>query len=180
MNKETLVLKIKYLILITIAAFTLGFAAACQKAANNDVTVKQAETNTGANQAEVKKEVPKTETTTSSAFSLATPSDAYKTAYNIREKKDLEGLKKVLSDDILEFFAEVAKADNKTLDDQLKELFDKPQAKTAEVRNEKISGDRAVLEYLDENGKWKEMDFEKDGNEWKLTIPKMDGPPKKP
>src|SRR5205085_11501447 len=37
-------------------------------------------------------------------FSLATPTDAYKTAYALREKNDVNGLKRVMSKYVLEFF----------------------------------------------------------------------------
>lgn len=108
--------------------------------------------------------------------SLATPSDAYRTAYAIRRKKDGQALKRILSKEILEFFTEMGKFEEKSLDEMLKELAEKPQASTAEVRNEKISGDRATIEYKDEKGEWKEMDFVKEGGEWKLTLPKADSP----
>jgi hypothetical protein len=41
-----------------------------------------------------------------------------------------------------------------------------------------------VLEYLDENGGWKWMDFVKEGDDWKLTLPNektpdSEGPSKK-
>ena len=55
-------------------------------------------------------------------------------------------------------------------------MFDRPQAKTAEVRNEKITGNTAILEYLDEDGNWKRMDFVKEGSDWKMTMPKADSP----
>jgi len=77
-----------------------------------------------------------------------------------------------MAKDALAFLTDIAQIDKKTLDDQLKELADKPQAATAETRNEKIKGDRASLEYLDENGKWKTMDFSKEGNDWKIDLPK--------
>jgi hypothetical protein len=102
--------------------------------------------------------------------SLATPADAYKTAFNLRQKKNIQELKLVMSKRMLEFFEAIGVDEKKTVDDQLKELVEQPQAKTAEVRNEKITGDTATIEYLDENGKWKEMDFVKEGNDWKLTI----------
>ena len=66
----------------------------------------------------------------------------------------------------------MGQSDKKTLDDQLKELSDKPQASSAETRNQKITGNRASLEYLNENGKWVQMDFSKEGNEWKIDLPK--------
>lgn len=117
--------------------------------------------------------------------SLATPTEAYKTAFEIRQRKDGPGLKKVLSKEILEFFAEIGGLEKRSLDEMLQELAEKPQAATPEVRSEKISGDRAIIEYRDEKGEWKEMDFVKEDGGWKLTLPKADGPvtaapPKKP
>ncbi|CAN5405895.1 hypothetical protein BH20ACI2_BH20ACI2_09370 [soil metagenome] len=50
------------------------------------------------------------------------------------------------------------------------ELCEKPQAPTAEVRNEKITGDRATIEYLDEYGNWSPMEFVKEDGVWTLTI----------
>jgi len=82
-------------------------------------------------------------------------------------------LKRVFAKDALEFLTEVAQAENKTLEDQLKELADKPQAATAETRNEKITGNRASVEYLDEKGKWSSMEFSKEGNDWKIDLPKV-------
>ena len=111
-------------------------------------------------------------TTPETTFSLATPTDAYKTGYAARKNKDIAALKRVFAKDALEFLTEIAKAENKTLDDQLKELFNRPQAATAETRNEKITGNRASLEYLDEKGGWSTMDFSKEGNDWKIDLPK--------
>ena len=112
-------------------------------------------------------------TETTFTFSLATPTDTYKTGYAARKNKDIAALKRVFAKDALEFLTEVAKAENKTLDDQLKELFERPQAATAETRNEKITGNRASLEYLDEKGEWSTMDFSKEGNDWKIDLPKV-------
>ncbi len=117
--------------------------------------------------------------------SLATPTDAYKTAYDLRKKKDIEGLKKVMSKDILDFLKMMGEDDKKSLDDMLREMVNSPQAPTNECRNEKITGDTATLEYRDVDGAgWKTMDLEKVGNDWKIGAPKgamkSDGPPKKP
>ena len=110
--------------------------------------------------------------------SLATPSDAYRTAYDLRKQKDVAGLKKIMSPDITEFLTMMAEAETKTLDDLVNEMCDKPQADRVEVRNEKISGDIATVEYLTETGAWKTVDFEKINGEWRLTLPKADGPEK--
>jgi len=92
----------------------------------------------------------------------------------MREKKDVAGLKKVMSKELLDFLTMMGESDKKSLDDQIAEIFDQPQAKTNESRNEKITGDRATVEYPDEDGEWKTMDFVKEGQEWKMTIPKND------
>lgn len=107
----------------------------------------------------------------SAAGSLATPTEAYRTAYAARKNKDVKQLKRVLSKDMLEFFAVIGEADTKTIDDALMQLAEKPQGATSETRGEKITGERAMLEYKDEQEKWKTMDFVKEGGEWKLTMP---------
>jgi hypothetical protein len=119
-------------------------------------------------------EIVKTETSNSTMGSLATPTEAYKTAYAVRKNKDIPGLKRVLSKDALEFMGMISEAQQKSLDDGLRQMTETPQAATDESRNEKISGDRATLEYPDENGKWKTLDFVKEGADWKLTIPRGD------
>jgi hypothetical protein len=104
--------------------------------------------------------------------SLATPTDAYKTGYAARQNKDIEGLKRVMSKEALDFLTDIGKAEGKTLDEELKQMTDRPQASTPDTRNEKITGNRATLEYLNEKGNWVTMDFVKDGNNWKIGLPK--------
>ena len=111
---------------------------------------------------------------TASVGSLATPTEAYKTAYELRKKKDVAGLKSIMSDDIKEFLTMMGEAANKSLDDMIKEMCDKPQADKAESRTEKIKGDTATVEYLTETGSWKTMDFEKVDGKWLLTFPKAE------
>jgi hypothetical protein len=108
--------------------------------------------------------------------SLATPSEAYRTAYAIRETKDVAAMKKVMSKDVIEFLSMIAEEEKSTLDAEVAKMFDKPQARSNETRNEKIVGENAYLEYLDEKGNWRVMDFVKEGAEWKLTLPSKDTP----
>lgn len=164
--------KSKRSMLLVSASFVLGLTAACQSSTEtksatgvNQPAAQTATNGTPTANTNVVSEKP-------SAGSLATPTDAYKTAYAARQKKDVAGLKRVLSKDILGFFESMAEAEKKTLEDELQELTVKPQAATDETRNEKITGDRATLEYPDDKGKWKTMDFVKEGNDWKLTLPK--------
>jgi flagellar hook-associated protein FlgK len=113
-----------------------------------------------------------TGTASTGTVSLATPTDAYKAAYTARKNKDIAALKRYFAKDALGFLTDIGKIDNKSLDEMLKEMTEKPQAASPETRNEKINGNRATLEYLDEAGKWKVMDFSKEGNDWKLDLPK--------
>ncbi len=159
------------LILATAALFVLGWTTACQSGAEpKSATVNQPAAKTEVST--IQPDAPKTADEKAPAGSMATPTEAYKTAYAARQKKDVAGLKQTFSKDALEFFTVIAEAEKKTVEDELKQLVDKPQAATAETRNEKINGDTATLEYLDEKGGWKTMDFVKEGVEWKLTIPK--------
>jgi hypothetical protein len=107
----------------------------------------------------------------SSAALSDSPTQAYKNAFNARQNKDVEGLKRLLSKKLINFLTENGKLENKTLDEQLKEITERPQAQMALVRDEKIYDDEATLEYLDEDGKWIEMSFVKEAGEWKLTLP---------
>ncbi|QQS34200.1 MAG: hypothetical protein IPM50_06430 [Acidobacteriota bacterium] len=151
-------------------AFFISVTAACQASVNTNTS--NTNVSNAANSAAVPPKTPDAEKKAEAGeLSLATPTDAYKTAYMVRKKGDIEGLKKVMDADILEFLTELGQIDGKSLDDMLKELAAKPQADRAEVRNEKITGNTATIEYLTEKGDWQTMDFVKVGNEWKLTIP---------
>lgn len=162
--------------IVAAVIISLSFTS-CQKAANgNAAAIQPANTAASANQ--LATAPPPVSTDTSTA---ATPTDAYKAAYAARKSKDVTALKKLMSKDIMEFFTEISGLGEKkqTIDELLMELCEKPQAPTAEARNEKIDGDHATIEYLDEKGDWSTMDFVKEGGGWKLTIPKMDGAPPK-
>lgn len=168
----------KNLIALSLAVAIFGAMLACQKPAANNTNENKAATNTSqpANTATPAPPVL-------SPPAADSPSAAYKAAYTARKNKDIAALKKLMSKDVLEFLTMVAEADEKkkaTLDDQLKELCEKPQAATAEARNEKIDGDYATIEYLDEKGGWKPMEFTKEDGVWKIAFgaPKKDSPDK--
>lgn len=150
--------------IVAAVIMSLSFMS-CQKAANGNAAANQpANTAASANQSAT---VP-----TSATSTIATPTDAYKAAYAARKSKDVPALKKLMSKDIMEFFTEIGGLGEgkQTVDEILMELCEKPQAPTAETRNEKIDGDKATLEYLDEKGGWSTMDFLKEDGVWKLTI----------
>ena len=111
----------------------------------------------------------------SPAVSPGTPTAVYKTAYAARKNKDIPTLKRLMSKDALEFMS-IFIEPGQTIDDALQQMTQRPQAATDESRNEKITGDKATIEYPDENGKWKTMDFVKEDGAWKITMPKADSP----
>jgi hypothetical protein len=158
-----------FAVLCIVAAYNSG----CQTAApgNNSANIS-ANTNAVNTTVAESEATPTQHASTDSVGSLATPTDAYKTAYELRKRKDTEGLGKIMSKDIKEFLTMMGEMEKKTLDDMLKEMVEKPQADKAEVRNEKIDGNFATVEYLTETGGWKTMDFEKVGSDWLLTFPK--------
>src|SRR5712664_951493 len=76
----------------------------------------------------IKSESTKPSANEATTGSLATPSETYKTACNARRKKDIAGLKRVLSKDLLGFFKEMGEAEKKTLDESLSEMLNQPMS----------------------------------------------------
>lgn len=168
------------LVIITLTVIAL---TGCQKNAasenktvneNTNKTVSNANQNT-ANKPETNSnatDVPKAETK-SSSVSASTPTEAYKSAYAARKNKDIETLKKLIAKDMFEFFEILGEGKENPVDAGLKELCEMPQGPTDEVRNEKITGDKATLQILDKDSKWITADFVKEDGIWKMTIGKM-------
>jgi cytoskeletal protein RodZ len=109
-----------------------------------------------------------------SDLSLETPAEAYKAAYVLRKNGDVEGLKQVMSRELIQYFTQLAQSNGSTLDKALSHLVKQPQAPAAETRNVRINGDHAILEYKDRDGKWLEMDFKKEGGGWKMALSKTE------
>lgn len=167
--------KVKRLTPLALVAVLSVASSSCQKSENNNSPVNQPANTSAANA-----NAPANNAAPAPANNSAgSPSDAYKAAYAARKNKDVPALKRLMSKDILEFFTEIAGLGEKkqTVDELLMELCEKPQAATAEVRNEKINGDKATLEFLDDKGEWLPMEFVKEDGAWKLTFePEMDEP----
>lgn len=162
--------KLSYFITAALVAVSFGCGSSTAVNSGNANTPKMANTNTAA-------ATPAANTNTAPADeakggSLATPTEAYKTAYEYRKNGDVAGLKRVMSKDILEFMTEMAKMENKTLEDLLTEMSKDPQADKPETRNEKITGETATIEYREKDGSWKTLDYVREGSEWKMTIGK--------
>jgi hypothetical protein len=153
---------------------TVGNNAAVNSSANKtpDNTNRE-NVNSAANQTKTENQNPVQNDT--SGNSPTTPTAAYKAAYAARKNKDIKALKQLMAKDMFEFFEILGEGSPNPVDEGLKQLCEQPQVATDEVRNEKITGDKATLQYLDKDGAWKTMDLVKEDGAWKLTIGKMDG-----
>src|ERR1700716_3053674 len=110
-----------------------------------------------------------------SLLSGSTPTATFKAFYEASKKKDAAGMKKTLSKGTLDMFDKLAKEQNKTTDEMLKEVDkDDKSEKMPETRNEKITGDTATLEVKnDKTNKWDPLPFVKENGEWKIALDKF-------
>jgi Domain of unknown function (DUF4878) len=111
-----------------------------------------------------------------SLLNRSTPTATFKAFFEASKKKDAAGMKKTLSKGTLEMFDKLAKEQNKSTDDMLKEVDkdDNKSEKMPETRNEKINGDTATLEVKnDKTGKWDTLPFVKENGEWKIALDKF-------
>ena len=110
-----------------------------------------------------------------SLLSGSSPTATFKTFFEASKKKDAAAMKKSLSKGTLDMFDKLAKEQNKSTDDMLKEVDkDDKDEKLPETRNEKITGDTATLEVKnDKTGKWDTLPFVKENGEWKIALDKF-------
>src|SRR5258708_1291780 len=110
-----------------------------------------------------------------SLLSSSTPTATFKAFYDASKKKDVAGMKKTLSKGTLDMFDKLAKEQNKTTDEMLKNVDkDDKSDKMPETRNEKINGDTATLEVKNEKtNKWDPLPFVKENGEWKIALDKF-------
>jgi len=113
--------------------------------------------------------------TACSLLSGSTPTATFKAFYEASKKKDVAGMKKTLSKGTLDMFDKLAKEQNKTTDDMLKDVDkDDKSEKMPETRNEKINGDTATFEVKNEKtNKWDPLPFVKENGEWKIALDKF-------
>src|SRR5690349_4205137 len=107
-------------------------------------------------------------------FGSSSPTATFKNFYEAQKKKDVEGMKKTLSKSSLAMMEKAAKEQNKTVDKALSEGFEASKTdKMPDTRNEKIDGDNATLEVLnDDTKKWDKVYFVKEDKDWKIALDK--------
>lgn len=160
-------------LLFSVVALVFG-SIGCQQTTNSNATSNSGNANPASSSAPTVQATPTTATDAKPAEKITikadTPTDAYKTALAATKAVDFESLKKVVSKDVLEFFKFMSEG-GESSDELMSEMLGSKQGETGEVRNEKISGNKATIEYKDEKGEWKTMDFVKEDGSWKLTLP---------
>ena len=100
-----------------------------------------------------------------------TPDAAMKAFYEAAKNKDVQGMKSVLSRKMLAELEKAAQAQNKSLDDYVRDSNETgPPPATLETRNEKIDGETATLEISNGKGEWETVNFAKEDGQWKVTM----------
>jgi hypothetical protein len=101
----------------------------------------------------------------------STPTATFQTFYNAVKNTDVNAIKSVMPKKTLEQAESDAKAKGIAFDDdlkvELKRISTKLPATMPEIRNEKIEGDRATLEFRDGED-WEKVGFIKEDDGWKL------------
>ncbi len=100
---------------------------------------------------------------------LSTPLETLKAYTQAIKKKDTTAMKLLLSDASIKMAEQEARAQNRTLDDVVKNetLFGENQ-KQLKFRNEKIDGERATIEVENSFGSWDTVPFVKEEGVWKI------------
>jgi len=106
--------------------------------------------------------------------STSSPSATFKTYFEAQQKKDIPGMKRMLSKTSLAMMEASAKEQQLTLDKMIETQLQNPAAKIdkiPETRNEKITGDNATLELHNEDAnRWDMMYFVKEDGVWKIAL----------
>lgn len=102
-----------------------------------------------------------------------TPTETLKALNEASKKKDVEGIKKLLSKGTLKILDNTALAENTTPDEILKKDGGAPMAELPEITGEKIEGDTAYVEIKNPfTGEPEKMPLVKEDGEWKVALDK--------
>lgn len=105
----------------------------------------------------------------------ASPTATVKAFYDAVKARDADGIKNTMSKGSLAMMETFAKAQNKTLDEALKEPNTSPQPAAFEAKDEKITGDTATVQVKDEKGNWETIPLVKEDGKWKIALDKAMG-----
>jgi hypothetical protein len=101
----------------------------------------------------------------------STPTELFKNFYTAARGKDVAGLKGMMSKEALADSEREAKKRGQTLDDFLAAQGQYFPPNMPEIRNEKVEGDKASLEFRREGAaNWSTARFVKEDGEWKVNF----------
>ncbi|HEX8844545.1 MAG TPA: hypothetical protein VF791_07865 [Pyrinomonadaceae bacterium] len=172
-------MKVRFVAVVAVLIAAILLNAACNKGTsnNNTTTATNATTNaaTGASPAAAANTAQPTPTATPiTSASGSSPTEVFKAYYEANKTKNVAAFKRTFSKVMLDKMEERARQRNMTLDDLLAKALESASqqvpATLPEVRNEKIEGDTATLEFKDDKGdKWVTIHFVKEDGEWKFS-----------
>lgn len=102
----------------------------------------------------------------------SSPTATAKAFFEAAKARDAAGIKNTMSKASLELMEKVAKMQNKSLDEALKEPNSAPQATSFEAKDEKITGDTATVMVKDAKGDWESIPLVKEDGQWKIALDK--------
>jgi hypothetical protein len=102
------------------------------------------------------------------------PTEVLRSFFTAVENKDVITAKKSLSKDSFVLLEQSAKAENITVDEYLEELSALKVGNDVEIRNEKILGDTATVDYKDSTmPELRSLPFVREEGIWKLSLNKL-------
>ena len=101
----------------------------------------------------------------------STPTELFKNFYTAAREKDVAGLKSMMSRAALAYAEREAKKGGQSMDDFLAAQGQLFPPNMPEIRNEKVEGDKATLEFRREGAaNWSTAWFVKEDGEWKVNF----------
>ena len=99
----------------------------------------------------------------------ATPRQTFETYVRAMKQKNYSDMKVLLSDETIKMHQQEAKAQGVTVDEILKrESLIAEKQRTVELKDEKVEGEKATLQYKNSYGSWETMHFVLEDGVWKI------------
>ena len=166
-------LKVRPSQLLALALALLALAAGCGKDSDTVNSPGSANSNSAPASASPPASTPATANTSPTAAKPAglSPTEAVRGYYEAGMRKDVAGVKRLLSRQSLQLLEEIAERQGKTLD----QLFTEAAAMDArksppEFSNERIDGDTAFVDIKTQGEPLRTMPLVKEEGEWKLAF----------
>jgi hypothetical protein len=108
------------------------------------------------------------------ANKASSPTETMRALNEAAIKKDVEATKKLVSKGTLDLLEKAAQNQNTTVDELLRKENGAPFQEMPETRNEKITGDTAIVEIKNKaTDEWETLPFVKEDGIWKIALDKL-------